>query len=156
MPYGLKISSLFQHDEIPAWKPFRWKNLEFKNPLGLAGGVDKNGESVEDWWAHGAGFVEVGTVTPRPQTANSGRILSRDYKTLSLWNRMGFPSHGALEVLAPNVFKSSLMGGGGDAVGTVIDLDDSPLSGYDDMQVEQAVSGNGRLDYNHVAGGANW
>jgi len=52
----------------------------------------------------------------------------------------------ALDVLAPNVFKAPLAGG---AVGTVIDLDDNPLSGYDDMQVEQVVSG---FEYNEVAG----
>ncbi len=99
-PYALKISSLFQNKEIPSWGAFRWRNLEFRNPLGLAGGVDKNAENVEDWWSHGVGFIEVGTVTPKPQRPNPGKILARDLATGSVWNRMGFPSHGAAEVLA--------------------------------------------------------
>lgn len=99
-PYALRLSSLFQADEIPRWSPRRWRNLEFANPLGLAGGVDKNAESVEDWWKHGVGFLEVGTVTPRPQDPNPGKIMARDLGRQSLWNRMGFPSHGADEVLA--------------------------------------------------------
>lgn len=99
-PYALKLSSLFQNDDIPSWRPFRWRNLQFSNPLGLAGGVDKNAENVEDWWNHGVGFLEVGTVTPKPQGPNPGPIMARDLASLSLWNRMGFPSHGAAEVLA--------------------------------------------------------
>src|SRR5207253_136916 len=80
------------------WKSFTWNNLEFKNPLGLAGGVDKNAESLNEWWALGAGFVEIGTVTPRPQKANPGKIMDRDLERKALWNKMGFPSHGADEV----------------------------------------------------------
>ncbi|MEK6773783.1 MAG: quinone-dependent dihydroorotate dehydrogenase [Bdellovibrionota bacterium] len=99
-PYALRISSIFQPNEIPIWQPLRWRNFEFRNPLGLAGGVDKNGESVEDWWHHGVGFLEVGTVTPKPQSPNPGKIMARDLPTHSLWNRMGFPSFGAEEVLA--------------------------------------------------------
>ncbi len=99
-PYALRVSSLFQSDEIPQWHPRKWRNFEFRNPLGLAGGVDKNGENVKDWWNHGVGFLEVGTVTPRPQNANPGKIMARDLNSYSLWNRMGFPSYGADEVLA--------------------------------------------------------
>ena len=99
-PYGLKISSLFQPHDIPEWKSFTWKGLHFKNPLGLAGGVDKNAESIPDWWKHGAGFVEVGTVTPLPQKPNPGKIIARDPDQQALWNRMGFPSHGGYEVLS--------------------------------------------------------
>lgn len=99
-PYALKVSSLFQNEETPKWQPHRWRNFEFQNPLGLAGGVDKNGENVEDWWRHGVGFLEVGTVTPKPQAANPGKIMARDLNSHSLWNRMGFPSYGAAEVHA--------------------------------------------------------
>lgn len=84
--------------KTPAWRSFTWRDMTFKNPLGIAGGVDKNGEHLNDWWRLGCGFVEVGTVTPRPQNPNRGKILDRDLKHQSMWNRMGFPSHGADEV----------------------------------------------------------
>lgn len=97
-PYGLKLYSLFNSEPTPVWQPFTWRHLEFKNPLGLAGGVDKNAESLNEWWQLGAGFVEVGTVTPRPQKPNPGKIMDRDLERLALWNKMGFPSEGMDEV----------------------------------------------------------
>jgi dihydroorotate dehydrogenase len=97
-PYGLKLFSLFKAEPTPVWQPFSWRHLQFKNPLGLAGGVDKNAESLSDWWKLGAGFVEVGTVTPRPQKANPGKIMDRDLNQKALWNKMGFPSQGMEEV----------------------------------------------------------
>jgi len=97
-PFGLKLFSLLHSGPTPEWKSFTWNHLHFKNPLGLAGGVDKNAESLNEWWDLGAGFVEVGTVTPRPQTANPGKIMDRSLETKALWNKMGFPSHGANEV----------------------------------------------------------
>ncbi len=97
-PLALPLYSTIYGKPIPAWKSFAWRDLTFKNPLGIAGGVDKNAENLKDWWALGCGFVEVGTVTPRPQEANPGRIMDRDLQQRSLWNRMGFPSHGGDEV----------------------------------------------------------
>jgi dihydroorotate dehydrogenase len=72
--------------------------LRFENRLGLAGGIDKNASLIEDWWTFGPGFVEVGTVTPKPQGPNPGKILARDNASLALWNRMGFPGGGAWTV----------------------------------------------------------
>jgi len=101
-PFGLKLytlyADLFHSGPTPEWKSFTWNNLHFKNPLGLAGGVDKNAESLNEWWTLGAGFVEVGTVTPLPQKANPGKIMDRNLERKALWNKMGFPSHGANEV----------------------------------------------------------
>lgn len=65
--------------------------------MGIAGGVDKNGEHLKDWWRLGCGFVEVGTVTPRPQSPNPGKIMDRDLELKAMWNKMGFPSEGAEE-----------------------------------------------------------
>lgn len=76
------------------WKPFRWNGFEFKNRLGIAGGLDKNAEQIKEWEKLGAGFIEVGTVTIQPQTANPGRIIARDLDQMALWNKMGFPSKG--------------------------------------------------------------
>lgn len=76
------------------WGSFSWKGLHFSNPLGTSGGVDKNAELMDAWWALGAGFVEVGTITPQPQGPNPGEILLRDNARQALWNKMGFPNDG--------------------------------------------------------------
>lgn len=97
-PLALPFYALLNGKQTPAWRSFTWRGLDFKNPLGIAGGVDKNAENLKEWWSLGCGFVEVGTVTPKPQLPNPGKILDRDKANFSLWNRMGFPSHGADEV----------------------------------------------------------
>lgn len=71
--------------------------IHFENPLGIAGGVDKDGRQVHGWQHYGAGFVEIGTITPRPQSPNPGKIMARIEAEEALWNRMGFPSPGALK-----------------------------------------------------------
>ena len=97
-PLFLKIYRRLFSTPILYWKPFTWKHLYFPNPLGIAGGIDKNAEHIQDWWALGAGLCEVGTVTPKNQKPNSSKILDRSLKHLSLWNYMGFPNKGALFV----------------------------------------------------------
>ncbi len=92
---ALRLGAPFQNDEIPIWRPLKWKGLYFPNRLGLAGGVDKNADLIEEWWAYGAGFVEVGTITPKPQSPNPGVIINRDIESRALWNKMGFPGDGA-------------------------------------------------------------
>src|SRR5262245_46891527 len=54
----------------PRARPVQLLGLMFPNPIGLAGGMDKNGRAPLAWWAFGFGFVELGTVTPRPQAGN--------------------------------------------------------------------------------------
>ena len=56
--------------------------------------MDKNALHIKHWLALGAGFVEIGTITPKPQKANPSKILDRSLKHLSLWNNMGFPNKG--------------------------------------------------------------
>lgn len=80
------------------WRPLDWLGLHFRNPMGIAGGVDKDAESVSSWWKLGAGFLELGTITPQPQKPNPGKILSRNNSDQALWNKMGFPSKGAQHV----------------------------------------------------------
>lgn len=89
------IAWLWGSNDPPRWGERNWHGLHFPNPLGIAGGLDKTGHSLTSWWRLGAGFVELGTVTPRPQRANPGRVLARDPEGQFLWNRMGFPSPGA-------------------------------------------------------------
>jgi dihydroorotate dehydrogenase len=80
------------------WQPRTWRGLQFANPLGLAGGVDKNATEVRGWWTYGPGFLEIGTVTPEPQAPNPGKIIDRDLEAHALWNKMGFPSAGSQAV----------------------------------------------------------
>jgi dihydroorotate dehydrogenase len=69
--------------------------LTFPSPLGVAAGLDKDAEHFEGLGALGFGFVEVGTLTPRPQVANPAPILARVTADRALLNRMGFPTTGA-------------------------------------------------------------
>jgi dihydroorotate dehydrogenase len=73
--------------------------LEFKNPVGLAAGFDKNGEFIEEFANFGFGFIEVGTVTPLPQPGNEKPRMFRLKADDALINRMGFNNKG-VDVLA--------------------------------------------------------
>lgn len=74
--------------------------LDFPNPLGLAAGFDKNGEVVDALLGLGFGFVEVGTVTPRPQAGNPRPRLFRLVADQAVINRFGFNSQGHAAVRA--------------------------------------------------------
>ena len=69
-------------------------NLAFPNPVGLAAGFDKHAEVCDAMLALGFGFVEAGTVTPRPQPGNSGQRLFRLAEDEAVINRFGFNSCG--------------------------------------------------------------
>ncbi|MEM7549986.1 MAG: quinone-dependent dihydroorotate dehydrogenase [Bacteroidota bacterium] len=71
------------------------KGLTFKNPIGLAAGFDKNAKMIEEFETFGFGFVEIGTVTPKPQAGNDKPRLFRLPIDKSLINRMGFNNDGA-------------------------------------------------------------
>ena len=73
----------------------RAMGLDFPNPIGLAAGLDKDAEAVPVWQALGFGFVEVGTVTARPQPGNPRPRIFRLPADGALINRMGFPNDGA-------------------------------------------------------------
>ncbi|MCL4106904.1 UNVERIFIED_CONTAM: hypothetical protein GTU68_004045 [Idotea baltica] len=83
--------------------------LTFKNPVGLAAGLDKNGECIDAFGAMGFGFVEVGTVTPRPQAGNDKPRLFRLVEAEGIINRMGFNNLG-VDNLIENVKKSNYDG----------------------------------------------
>ena len=69
-------------------------NLQFKNPVGLGAGFDKNAKYLRELEALGFGFVEIGTVTPLPQEGNEKPRLFRLAKDKALINRMGFNNDG--------------------------------------------------------------
>ena len=83
--------------------------LSFPNPVGLAAGLDKNGAHIPGLAALGFGFLEVGTVTPRPQPGNPRPRLFRLPHAEALINRMGF-NNGGVDALLSNVRASGHRG----------------------------------------------
>ena len=79
--------------------PVEVMGLKFPNRLGLAAGLDKNGEAVDAFGALGFGFIETGTVTPSAQPGNPRPRLFRLIKEQSIINRMGFNNHGAANLV---------------------------------------------------------
>ena len=75
-------------------KPVEVMGITFPNPVGLAAGLDKNGECINAFDAMGFGFVEIGTVTPRPQPGNEKPRIFRLPEANAVINRMGFNNKG--------------------------------------------------------------
>lgn len=90
-------------------KPVEIMGLVFSNPVGLAAGLDKNGDFVDALGALGFGFLEIGTVTPRPQSGNPKPRLFRLPEYQAIINRMGFNNLG-LEHLLDQVQQCSYTG----------------------------------------------
>ncbi|MDF3931056.1 quinone-dependent dihydroorotate dehydrogenase [Pseudomonas citronellolis] len=78
----------------PASLPVQVMGIEFPNPVGLAAGLDKNGDAIDGFGQLGFGFVEIGTVTPRPQPGNPKPRLFRLPQATAIINRMGFNNLG--------------------------------------------------------------
>lgn len=91
MPRAM-VKALF--NPCVADKPVELMGLSFRNPVGLAAGLDKNGECIQSFDAMGFGFVEIGTVTPRPQPGNPKPRLFRLPEHGAIINRMGFNNEG--------------------------------------------------------------
>lgn len=81
------------------YHPIEVMGLKFRNRVGLAAGLDKNARCIEGMLAMGFGFVEVGTVTPRPQPGNPRPRLFRLVEQEALINRMGFNNDGVVAVV---------------------------------------------------------
>jgi dihydroorotate dehydrogenase len=79
----------------PAPKPKTVFGLTFRNPIGLAAGLDKNGVALPAWAALGFGFVEIGTVTAKAQSGNQKPRIFRFPEQEALINRLGFNNDGA-------------------------------------------------------------
>ena len=78
----------------PVAQPVHVMGLNFPNPVGLAAGLDKNGDYINALAALGFGFIEIGTVTPRPQPGNPRPRLFRLPQAQAIINRMGFNNKG--------------------------------------------------------------
>jgi dihydroorotate dehydrogenase len=111
--------------------PIELMGLRFSNPIGLAAGLDKNGAHVDALARLGFGFVEVGTVTPRPQPGNPKPRLFRLPAAQALINRLGFNNEG-LDQFIVNVADS----GRRSADGTVLGLN---IGKNADTPIERAL-----------------
>lgn len=94
------LSILYQSGLMPLFtkkihEPLTCMNLSFSNRIGLAAGLDKNGDYVDALASLGFGFIEIGTVTPKPQVGNPRPRLFRLVKEEAIINRMGFNNKGA-------------------------------------------------------------
>jgi dihydroorotate dehydrogenase len=93
----------------PDFAPCKVMGLDFKNPLGLAAGFDKNGDYIDALSTLGFGFIELGTVTPRPQPGNPFPRLFRLPEHQAVINRMGFNNKG-VDYLVARIKASSFSG----------------------------------------------
>ena len=84
---------------VPAC-PVEVMGLKFPNPVGLAAGLDKNGDHIDGLAALGFGFLEIGTITPRPQPGNPRPRLFRIPEKQAIINRMGFNNEGVDKLIA--------------------------------------------------------
>lgn len=96
---GLKLLPLLRAPTARRVAERRMMGLDFPNPLGLAAGLDKNADCIDGLAALGFGFVEVGTVTPRPQPGNPRPRLFRLPEAEAIINRMGFNNAGVDELV---------------------------------------------------------
>ena len=96
--------------------PITVAGLRFPNRIGLAAGLDKNGRCIDGLGAMGFGFIEVGTVTPRPQPGNPKPRLFRLPEHDALINRLGFNNEG-LEAFVANVRRARSFRAGGGILG---------------------------------------
>ena len=85
------LGTLYRSPDLP----ITVMNIDFPNPLGLAAGMDKNGEAVPSWQSIGYGFCEIGGVTSHEQPGNPKPRMFRASKDKALINRMGFNNIGA-------------------------------------------------------------
>jgi dihydroorotate dehydrogenase len=87
----------------------RVMGIDFPNPVGVAAGLDKNGEYIDALAALGFGFIEIGTVTPRPQPGNPKPRMFRLTEHEAIINRLGFNNQGVEKLLA-NVGRANFRG----------------------------------------------
>ncbi len=150
--HDLTLASLdwahrFRADRVlfhaPAGAPVEVMGLTFPNAVGLAAGMDKNGAHVDALGALGFGFIEVGTVTPRPQPGNPKPRLFRLPQAEAVINRMGF-NNGGVDALLANLERVRYRGVLGINIGKNFD---TPLERAADDYVACLKKVYARADY---------
>ncbi|MDK4584181.1 quinone-dependent dihydroorotate dehydrogenase [Kingella kingae] len=114
--HGLTLKTLARAEKCgvlprvnPHTQPTTLMGLALPNPIGLAAGMDKNGECIDGLAALGLGFIEIGTVTPRPQAGNPKPRLFRSPEHQAIINRMGFNNDG-IDQMIRNIARSQYRG----------------------------------------------
>ena len=92
--HKLGLIRIVASKKISSSDQYRLNNLLFNNRLGVAAGLDKNGDFIDSLGALGFGFLEVGTVTPLAQDGNSKPRIFRVFKENAIINRLGFNNKG--------------------------------------------------------------
>jgi dihydroorotate dehydrogenase len=123
--HDLTMGSLHRLQNTPAqclWQqtrvqdPVQLLGLRWPNRVGLAAGLDKNGQCIDGLGAMGFGFIEVGTVTPQPQPGNAKPRMFRLPQSQALINRLGFNNQG-LQAFVANVKRAHSFRAAGGLVG---------------------------------------
>jgi dihydroorotate dehydrogenase len=116
--------------------PVTVMGLAFPNPVGLAAGMDKNGDHIDALGTFGFGFIEAGTVTPRPQPGNPKPRIFRLIPAQGVINRMGFNNDG-VDRLVENVKRQKSFRRGGGVIGLNIGKNaDTPIErALDDYRI---------------------
>ena len=123
--HDLTLGALARLQNTPAqclWQgpriddPLELAGLKFPNRVGLAAGLDKNGRCIDGLGAMGFGFIEVGTVTPKPQPGNPRPRIFRLPQANALINRLGFNNEG-LQAFVANVQRASSFRAAGGVLG---------------------------------------
>ncbi len=121
--HSLKIAHpwlAWMNGTLPPQSPRTVMGLNFANPIGLAAGLDKNADCIDGFAALGFGFIEVGTVTPRPQPGNPQPRMFRLPQAQALINRMGFNNRG-VDYLLKQVARRRFQGVLGINIGKNVD-----------------------------------
>lgn len=126
LPRLIRAMYTFEHPDLVT----EVAGLRFRNPVGLAAGFDKNAEMVDYFEALGFGYIEIGTVTPRPQLGNDKPRLFRLKKDKALINRMGFNNKGAAVASAKLAKRQSRIMIGGNIGKNKDTPNDQALSDY--------------------------
>jgi len=97
----LKSNFTFQKNKIEKFKSLKQTifGIDFFNPIGLAAGFDKNAEVIKPMLSYGFGFIEVGTVTPKPQKGNPKPRVFRLLEDEAVINHLGFNNKGSEKIL---------------------------------------------------------
>lgn len=105
--HSIGVTKIIKKNDLPC----KMMGLHFANPIGLAAGLDKNGDYIDALASLGFGFIEIGTVTPKPQIGNPFPRLFRLPKSRAIVNRMGFNNKGldyVVERLKNSTYKGVL------------------------------------------------
>lgn len=109
LKYAEKTGVLKLYPAAPACQPRQVMGITFPNAVGLAAGLDKNGAVIDGMAALGFGFIEIGTITPRPQPGNPKPRLFRVKEAQGIVNRFGFNNLG-VDNLIENVKAANYKG----------------------------------------------